>query len=553
MGLGSGVWFSGEFTSLSGGRHLVLTNAHVVLADDGETLASTVELGVVRQSKASIDCFVPAAVIAYDLVNDLAVLEPLLEPVPGQRCDPTELFMGDGADLPSLTATSLLRSRVPDLGERLTALGFPALGELSLTLSQGVVSGYLYDDLRQIQTITTDAEASPGSSGGPVFDEAGAFVGLMTSLVLDPSAVSKIHHVIPQQVISPWLDAVVTEGLLKRERTPERSCFSDVPASLREVTCALRESGVVAGYADGTFRPSQLLNRAELAKLVVGVGLGELSGVERHHCFPDVASEWFAPAVCEAQMRGVVRGYPDGMFRPAGLVNRAEALAILGRAFDLPAAVGEVHVTDVPVDSWFASSVLAMEQRGILDAGSTTLRPSDPITRGELAEWLYRLLVVRRDGLSFFGQTEQATYVSEAYGYRLDGLSGWLRQPSDTADVAFVNADALSTGVFSVTVELLPAKLTTEEYWAAGSVALSDFRNYRLLSTEEVTVAGQPALLANFLYDAVSGSQRTRVRCRMWVFTHERRAYVLLGAAQAGDFSAEAPAFESFVKSFFTP
>ena len=80
----------------------------------------------------------------------------------------------------------------------------------------------------------------------------------------------------------------------------------------------------VNGVPTGTFRPDASLNRAEAAKMLVNAAqmAEDVSGAPH---FPDVASaDWFYNFVETAFNNGVVSGYPDGMYRPANNINRAE-------------------------------------------------------------------------------------------------------------------------------------------------------------------------------------------------------------------------------------
>lgn len=52
-------------------------------------------------------------------------------------------------------------------------------------------------------------------------------------------------------------------------------------------------------------------------------------------CFPDVNDGWFAPYVCYGLEHGIVGGYPDGTFQPSQNVNLAEALKIVLETYDI--------------------------------------------------------------------------------------------------------------------------------------------------------------------------------------------------------------------------
>jgi hypothetical protein len=84
------------------------------------------------------------------------------------------------------------------------------------------------------------------------------------------------------------------------------------------------------GYPDGTFRPEQTLNRAELLKVLVVDAFGSDAILDEHHddnCFKDVpAEEWFTKYVCFGKKWGIVEGYEDGTFRPTDDIILVEAV-----------------------------------------------------------------------------------------------------------------------------------------------------------------------------------------------------------------------------------
>ncbi len=95
----------------------------------------------------------------------------------------------------------------------------------------------------------------------------------------------------------------------------------------------LQEHGVISGYNDGTFRPSITTNRAEFLAVALksqGIAEATLAPFAQEHCFSDVrANQWFTKYACYAKNRGLVKGYPDGTFRPNTTINAVEALQIM--------------------------------------------------------------------------------------------------------------------------------------------------------------------------------------------------------------------------------
>ena len=85
--------------------------------------------------------------------------------------------------------------------------------------------------------------------------------------------------------------------------------------------------------------------------------------------FSDVDSnEWYAPFVEKLKERGTVSGYPDKTFRPSNLLNRAEISKIAVTAFglDISQSVDDLPFVDVPKDAWFAAYVNALYQADMI-------------------------------------------------------------------------------------------------------------------------------------------------------------------------------------------
>lgn len=96
----------------------------------------------------------------------------------------------------------------------------------------------------------------------------------------------------------------------------------------------LEDNGIIDGYEDGTFKPKNEVNRAEMLKIVItakGVTEAELAPYANDNCFQDVpAGVWYTKYVCYAKAQGWVNGYDEGkFFRPGEPINAVEALKIV--------------------------------------------------------------------------------------------------------------------------------------------------------------------------------------------------------------------------------
>ena len=115
--------------------------------------------------------------------------------------------------------------------------------------------------------------------------------------------------------------------------------------------------GIVRGYGDGTFRPTQAVSRAELVKMVTSFFV--VTGGS--HPFPDVSNGyWAAREISFAAARGWITGGSDGSFQPERSVTRAEAVKILNKAMGREAGEREAALpfTDVSRTHWAYGEIL---------------------------------------------------------------------------------------------------------------------------------------------------------------------------------------------------
>lgn len=127
--------------------------------------------------------------------------------------------------------------------------------------------------------------------------------------------------------------------------TPSYPDFSDVPTddpyySYVE-TCYVR--GVISGYSDGTFRPGNQVTRSQVTKMLV-LAKGWTPAFPAVPDFVDVPPDNWAYGYVEvAFQRGVISGYADGTFRPGNGVNRAQFSKMLAITMQLVSQPDKSH------------------------------------------------------------------------------------------------------------------------------------------------------------------------------------------------------------------
>ncbi|MBI5421754.1 septal ring lytic transglycosylase RlpA family protein [Candidatus Peregrinibacteria bacterium] len=266
-----------------------------------------------------------------------------------------------------------------------------------------------------------------------------------------------------------------------------------------EAITALFDKGVIQGYPDHTFRPDQAVNRAEILKVIL---LGSdilVPEIQKQALFPDVDSEaWYGKYVSKAKNLGIVSGdSTTGLFRPGDTVNLAEALKILLKtnAVELPVPKANPYA-DVPTDAWFAPYFDYARLAGLLDQKpEENVSPAKPVTRGLLAELMYRLSksdVMLSDGKAsyygalFHGKTTANGEVFDASAFtaahrtypfdtwlkvtnlenrksvvvRVNDRGPYVSDPTrviDLSQAAFESISLLSRGIIEVKIEVTTA------------------------------------------------------------------------------------------------
>ncbi len=82
--------------------------------------------------------------------------------------------------------------------------------------------------------------------------------------------------------------------------------------------------------------------------------------------FSDIAQHWASKCILALAARNVIKGYPNGLFRPQAVVSRAEFAALMRRALpQLPAGRDAITFTDVPSEFWASSAIAWVSERGL--------------------------------------------------------------------------------------------------------------------------------------------------------------------------------------------
>jgi hypothetical protein len=160
----------------------------------------------------------------------------------------------------------------------------------------------------------------------------------------------------------------------------------------------LRERRVIQGYGDGSFRPELQITRAEFAALLYAT-FSHLPAVRPFAGFADVPRDhWAYNAIEWAHEAGFLAGYPDGSFKPSASMTRVQAVTALSTGLGYfapsdPAGLVRRELHDgASVPAWASHAVSAAIEASLIvnHPDRRVFRPNAVVTRGEVAAFFCR-------------------------------------------------------------------------------------------------------------------------------------------------------------------
>jgi PKD repeat protein len=112
--------------------------------------------------------------------------------------------------------------------------------------------------------------------------------------------------------------------------------FPDVPEThpAFKYIQKMYEEGISTGYNDGTYRPSKWVNRAQMSIFIIRALYGDDFDYSSTPYFPDVPdTHWAFKYIQKMYEEGIATGYEDGTYKPLKIINRAQMVIFLARAF----------------------------------------------------------------------------------------------------------------------------------------------------------------------------------------------------------------------------
>jgi len=252
----------------------------------------------------------------------------------------------------------------------------------------------------------------------------------------------------------------------------------------------LMDLDVISGYPDGSYKPAGIVTRGEMAKIII-CALGLEDYAAGASSFKDMAGHWSDKYVAYAVSLGIINGYPDGTFKADNTVTYDEAAKML------VAALG--YTEEALVGTWPANWVTKARVLGILDgvkAGATGAN------RGDIALMAFQTLnqqigKVNKDGDFIATNVGTLAFPEDDTMLRRLGAELYL------AGAAFVVTDTLADDAIANIREYIGAYVTA--YSSDGDImAIKEVKSTFL--TGDLNAAGTKFDTGDVEYDVVDGA-----------------------------------------------
>lgn len=160
----------------------------------------------------------------------------------------------------------------------------------------------------------------------------------------------------------------------------------------KEAVSTLVELGVIAGKDDGTYDPTGIVTRGEMAKMICVVlngGKDPSLGNVTKYSYTDTVGHWAAPYIEYCAIRGIVAGKGDGTFGPNEPVTGSQAAKML-----LVAAGYQSAIEGFTGANWEVNTNVRANAVGLYDG--LDINPSQGLTRDSAAQMVYNILDVEQ-------------------------------------------------------------------------------------------------------------------------------------------------------------
>lgn len=172
--------------------------------------------------------------------------------------------------------------------------------------------------------------------------------------------------------------------------------FTDVSANhwAAKWIGALKNAGIISGYPDGSFHPTEEMTRAQMAVFLArALARGDQNIPEAYEeVYPDVPRDyWAIKYINYLYYNTSIQGYRDG-FHPEEKVTRDQMAVFIIKALnEKPYNRIDPSFSDIPTTHWAYQYIEKAQYLGIVSGyGDGTYRPDLKVTRDQMSVFIAR-------------------------------------------------------------------------------------------------------------------------------------------------------------------
>ena len=151
-----------------------------------------------------------------------------------------------------------------------------------------------------------------------------------------------------------------------------------------------KDKGILQGFEDGTFRPKELITRAQFAKIMNGIfGYTDIEGAKQ---YTDVTTgKWYQVDVTKISAAGIM--YIEGdNFKPDQPMTREEVAYALANAYGVTGTATGIFKDETQISDWALVSVQALYANGYVHGNPDgSFNPKGLLTRAEMISMIDNL------------------------------------------------------------------------------------------------------------------------------------------------------------------
>ncbi|MGN4444760.1 S-layer homology domain-containing protein [Bacillus cereus group sp. MYBK79-1] len=206
-----------------------------------------------------------------------------------------------------------------------------------------------------------------------------------------------------KKVIAGTMTAAMVAGVVSPVAAAGKT-FPDVqPGSWSaEYIDYLVAKKAIEGKPDGTFAPTEAIDRASAAKIMaITLGLEVKDGAKP--TFKDAQDSWAAKYIAAVEKAGIIQGDETGKFNPNNQINRASMATMIVKAYKLDSKISGELETKFPdlIPHWGKDAANILVALDITNGTGNGWEPDKAVTRAEAAKFIAKTDMQ-------FGQKEEA-------------------------------------------------------------------------------------------------------------------------------------------------